>query len=68
MRRHNVHNVSSTPSNTALHAENEKKFEEMMKLRSQQDQGIFSPVSSMSVANAVAVVTRIDTNQRTPTN
>ena len=43
--KHKVH-VADVPSNPGLHNENEKRLADMMKLRAEQDQGIFTaPVS-----------------------
>lgn len=43
IRKYDQHKQSSnTPSNQALHQENERQFEKLLELRKQQDQGIYS--------------------------
>lgn len=43
MRKYDQHKISaSTPNNPALYRENEKQFEDLLRLRQQQDQGIYS--------------------------
>lgn len=54
MRKYDQHKISANaPNNPALHRENEKQLEELLRLRQQQDQGIYSvpsfiPPSSFS--------------------
>jgi len=46
MRRFDKHSVANDrPQNQQLHNETEKQLAEMIRLREQQDQGIFTPVS-----------------------
>lgn len=46
MRKYDQHKMSSSaPSNQVLHNENERKLEELLQLRKQQDQGQFQPIS-----------------------
>ena len=46
MRRFDKHSVASDrPQNQQLHNETEKQLADLIRLREQQDQGIFTPVS-----------------------
>ena len=53
MRRFDKHKIQSTsPDNKELHNENEKRLSELIKLRNQQDQGIFqASIPSVTVDN-----------------
>ena len=46
IRKYDQHKISSnTPSNQLLHQESERKLEQILELRKQQDQGIYSTLS-----------------------
>lgn len=45
MRKYDQHKISTnSPNNPALYRENEKQLEDLLRLRQQQDQGIYSAV------------------------
>lgn len=45
MRKYDQHKISTNaPNNPVLYRENEKQLEELLRLRQQQDQGIYTPV------------------------
>jgi len=46
------------PANKVLHDENEKRLSELLKLREQQDQGVFQPVA---VPYTIPVIEKQDT-------
>ena len=47
IRKYDQHKQSSnTPSNQALHRENEHRLEQLLELRKQQDQGVYSAIPS----------------------
>jgi len=48
MRKFDKHKMfaSERPTNTALHEENKKSFNELLKQREQQDKGIFVPITT----------------------
>jgi hypothetical protein len=41
------------PANKVLHDENEKRLRDLMELRTQQDQGVFQPVTVQSVITPI---------------
>jgi hypothetical protein len=45
IRRYDQHKISNDkPSNKVLHDENNKRLQELMNMRSQQDKGVFTPI------------------------
>ena len=55
MRKYDQHKISATTSNNpALYRENEKQLEDLLRLRQQQDQGIYStPLIPLPIASTV---------------
>ena len=45
------------PANKVLHNENEKRLSELMKLREQQDHGIFQPITAQDAIMQPIVIT-----------
>jgi hypothetical protein len=41
------------PANKALHDENEKRLSELLRLREQQDSGVFQPISVPSTSDVI---------------
>lgn len=49
MRRFDKHsNSNERPQNQQLHSETEKQLTDLIRIREQQDQGIFSPIPVLS--------------------
>lgn len=46
--------ASSTVHNESLHRENEQRLADMIRLREQQDQGVYSPLPRVTTATATA--------------
>ena len=49
------------PANKVLHDENEKRLRDLMQLRTQQDQGVFQPVTVHSVTLQPVITEKQDT-------
>lgn len=55
MRRFDKHSVSNErPQNQQLHNETEKQLADLIRLREQQDQGIFTPISYQTNSSEVS--------------
>lgn len=62
MRRFDKHFVASDrPQNQQLHNETEKQLAEMIRLREQQDQGIFTPITYQTNPSDVSLSTKFAT-------
>ena len=49
--------TAERPSNPVLHTENQQKLNEMLRLREEQDKGIFQPISLPNVSPTVSLTT-----------
>lgn len=72
MRKYDQHKISkNTPNNPALYRENEKQLEDLLRLRQQQDQGIYStpliPSPKTSVITSLPSVPILSNSANTST-
>ena len=69
MRKYDQHKISAnTPNNAALHRENEKQLEELLRLRQQQDQGIYSVPTILPSISTTPVIPTVSIPTSNPTN
>jgi hypothetical protein len=61
MRKHTTF-VPDKPTNPGLHTENEKRLSELMRLREQQDKGVFeAPSMMLEVSGGAGAIAEYDT-------
>lgn len=60
MRRFDKHKVANDkPTNLSIHNEQQQKLSELLQLREEQDKGIFVPIPSMTIVQAVPLSSSI---------
>ena len=68
MRKFDKHKmmIPDRPNNAALHEENQKSLSELMRLREQQDKGVFVPITTFQPVLHVPVTEMSYTPWKTP--